>query len=247
MPNLSSRRRILRSLAAMAAGSAVPAAFARAGSVQARVTLLPAAAQASALAAQAPRATESVLQLAVGALSRARGKGQLAREPSTLAVVDFSRPSTEKRFWIFDLESRVLLFEEWVAHGRNSGDNYATHFSNQPESLMSSLGAYQAGQVYQGKNGYSLRLHGLEPGFNDHAYARAIVIHGASYVSAETIHAQGRLGRSFGCPAVRQAVARPLIDTLADQAFVYAFYPQPDWLAGSALIDEHARTALAHL
>jgi len=264
-----SRRRALRTIAAMALGGAITPAFARshaafkqtsalsslpcathgAGGAKTDSELCRNAASTAAktssaanelalsLAAKAPNASMLAVQLATEALERARADKALpAGDPRVLALIDFSLPSTDKRLWVFDLDSHDVLFEEWVAHGRNTGDNFAREFSNRPESHMSSLGAYQAGKIYTGKNGYSLRLHGLEPGFNDLAFDRAIVIHGAPYVSAETIRAQGRLGRSFGCPAVRQPIARPLIDALAEQAFLFNFYPQRDWMEHSALI-----------
>ena len=108
-----------------------------------------------------------------------------------LSVIDYSRPSTEPRLWVFDLAHQRLLFEEWVAHGRNSGENRTEHFSNRDGSFMSSLGAFTAQETYMGGNGYSLRLAGLEPGFNDRARERAIVIHGAPYVNPATAQLQG--------------------------------------------------------
>lgn len=264
-----SRRRVLRTLAALSLGGVLPSAFARSDAAfkqASALSTLPCEAQGGAgvqtgsefcssassnaaqartaanelalsLAAKAPNASMLAVQLATEALERARaGKALPGGDPRVLALVDFSLPSTAKRLWVFDLNTHEVLFEEWVAHGRNTGDNFAREFSNRPESHMSSLGAYQAGEIYTGKNGYSLRLHGLEPGFNDLAFDRAIVIHGAPYVSAEMIRAHGRLGRSFGCPAVRVPIARPLIDTLAEQAFLFNFYPQRDWMEHSALI-----------
>lgn len=152
------------------------------------------------------------------------------------SVIDYSRPSTERRLWVFDLERQRLLFQEWVAHGRNTGNNLAAKFSNDDGSFQSSLGAFTAQESYTGHNGYSLRLKGLEPGFNDHARDRAIVIHGAPYVSEAVIRSQGRLGRSLGCPAVRPAVAKQLIDTLREGAFVFAYYPDRAWLRQSRLL-----------
>ena len=148
----------------------------------------------------------------------------------------YSRPSTQPRLWVFDLARQRLLFEEWVAHGRNTGENLASRFSNENGSYMSSLGAFRTREAYVGGNGYSLRLEGLEPGINDRARERAIVIHGAPYVSETLIRQQGRLGRSLGCPAVRTAVARPLIDTIRNGSFVFAYYPNQDWLRHSQLL-----------
>lgn len=188
-----------------------------------------------ALHRAAPALDRKVLSMAARAMtcSLKRGEAVPARR---LSVIDYSRPSTQPRLWVFDLERQRLLFEEWVAHGRNTGENLATRFSNVTGSYMSSLGAFRTEESYQGANGYSLRLRGLEPGFNDKARERAIVIHGAPYVSNELIRSQGRLGRSLGCPAVRTAVARPLIDTIRGGSFVFAYYPDPDWLRSSPLL-----------
>jgi len=188
-----------------------------------------------ALARQAPTLDRQVLSLATEALQCARHRQQVGAD-AVLSVIDYSRPSTERRLWVFDLARQRLLFQEWVAHGRNSGDNLAAHFSNDDGSYMSSLGAFTAQDTYTGHNGYSLRLQGLEPGFNDRARDRAIVIHGAPYVSEALIHAQGRLGRSLGCPAVRPAIARQLIDTLQGGSFVFAYYPDSQWLKRSRLL-----------
>jgi len=118
-----------------------------------------------------------------------------------------------------------------VSHGRGSGDALAHAFSNEPESHQSSLGLFRTLDSYYGRNGYSLRLQGLEPGINDLAYERAIVIHGADYVSESFIERTGRLGRSLGCPAVRPEVTRRLIDVLKDDQYLFAYYPDRKWLA----------------
>lgn len=195
----------------------------------------PAPGLVAALALQAPTLDRHVLALATAALQCARQRRQVAGD-ALLGVIDYSRPSTERRLWVFDLRQQHLLFQEWVAHGRNTGANLATRFSNDDGSYMSSLGAFAAEESYIGHNGYSLRLKGLEPGFNDRARDRAIVIHGAPYVNEAIIHSQGRLGRSLGCPAVRPAIAHRLIDTLRDGSFVFAYYPDPDWLHHSQLL-----------
>ncbi len=183
------------------------------------------------LARAAPKADSAVIRLAVEAMSCAL-KG--AETPGRhLAVIDYSRPSTQQRLWVFDLAERKLLYQELVAHGRNTGDNYAVSFSNKPESYRSSLGLYRTLSPYDGNNGYSLRLAGLEPGVNNNALDRAIVMHGADYVSAEFARKVGRIGRSFGCPAVRQDVARELIDTLKGGSYVFSYYPDQAWLKSS--------------
>jgi hypothetical protein len=187
------------------------------------------------LARSAPALDRKVLALATRALSCAGARPGAA--PATLSVIDYSLPSTRPRLWVFDLAQQTLLFEEWVAHGRNTGENLATRFSNESGSYMSSLGAFRTEEAYVGQNGYSLRLQGLEPGINDKARERAIVIHGASYVSQALIGSQGRLGRSLGCPAVRSAIARPLIDTIRGGSFVFAYYPDERWLKQSPLLN----------
>lgn len=197
---------------------------------------LPPAQLADMLARAAPGADRKVLQLAAKAMTCALRRPELGIDPTRLSVIDYSRPSTEQRMWVFDLTRQKLLFEEWVAHGRNSGGNQTEHFSNRDGSFMSSLGAFTAKETYMGGNGYSLRLEGLEPGFNDKARDRAIVIHGAPYVNPTMARLQGRLGRSLGCPAVRLTVAKPLINSLRDGAMVFAYYPDKDWLARSQLL-----------
>lgn len=183
----------------------------------------------------APAADRKVLGLASRALSCARRRS-LVGGAKVLAVIDYSLPSTKPRLWVFDLQRNRLLYEELVAHGRNTGENLATRFSNVEGSYMSSLGAFQTQEAYVGLNGYSLRLRGLEPGVNDQARNRAIVIHGAPYVSKQLIASQGRLGRSLGCPALRPAVARQVIDTIREGAFLFAYYPDREWLGSSPLL-----------
>jgi hypothetical protein len=187
---------------------------------------------ADLLANAAPSADRGVLALAARATDCAQREGVVDR----LAVIDYSRPSSEPRLWVFDLDGGRLLFEELVAHGRGTGERLAERFSNAEGSHMSSLGLFRTAEPYDGANGYSLRLHGLEPGYNDQAFDRAIVMHGAPYVSPDIIRKQGRLGRSFGCPAVRLGVARRMIDTLKNGALVFAYYPDRDWLTGSSYL-----------
>ena len=173
-----------------------------------------------------------VVELAFNAASCAIRSGAVER-PTTLTVIDYSKPSTAKRMWVFDARSRELLYEELVAHGQGTGDNLARLFSNQPETHRTSLGLFVTGESYTGRNGYSLRLDGLDRGFNDNARARAIVIHGAPYVSETFASAHGRLGRSWGCPAVSEEVARPLIDRIKGGGLVFAYYPDQEWLQTS--------------
>ncbi|WP_024891410.1 murein L,D-transpeptidase catalytic domain family protein [Luteimonas huabeiensis] len=189
------------------------------------------------LARNAPALDRDVLRIATRALGCAmRQPGATA--PRTLGVIDYSLPSTQRRLWVFDLRDGALLFEEWVAHGRNTGENLATRFSNVEGSFQSSIGAFLTEESYVGRNGYSLRLRGLEPGFNDLARERAIVVHGAPYVNPQAAAGQGRLGRSLGCPAVRPAIARELIDTIRGGSLLVAYYPDPEWLRTSELLLE---------
>jgi len=185
--------------------------------------------------------SSTVLRLAVTALQCATTRGAIAR-PRTLTVIDYSRPSVEPRLWVFDLNAGgKLLYKELVAHGRNTGDNIARQFSDAMNSRQSSLGLFVTADTYVGSNGYSLRLNGLEPGFNGRARARAIVMHGAPYVDASVAAAQGRIGRSWGCPAVRDEIARPLIDAIRGGGVIFSYYPDDDWLARSRFLNECGR------
>ncbi len=186
------------------------------------------------LAAQAPRANRTVIDLALkAARCAARVDGDV---PSRLTVIDYSRPSTEPRLWVFDLGRGKLLFEERVAHGKGTGEDLALHFSNRLGSHRTSLGLFRTADTYLGSNGYSLRLHGLEPGVNDRAYERAIVMHGAPYVSAAAVHKLGHLGRSWGCPAVRPAIARRLIDEIREGQLIFSYYPDRNWIENSPFL-----------
>jgi hypothetical protein len=186
-----------------------------------------------ALAGQAPELEVQALRQALGAMRCAQSRG--AGAASRLAVIDYSQPSSARRLWIFDLQGKRLLLRDLVAHGRGSGEEVAALFSNEPGSHQSSLGLFRTAESYSGKHGYSLRMDGLEPGLNDRARERAIVIHGADYVSSGWLQAHGRLGRSLGCPAVRPEVARTVVDQLAGGQFLFAWHSDPRWLDASAL------------
>ena len=177
----------------------------------------------------------NVFGLALRAANCAVRSGAVAN-PSTLTVIDYSKPSTEKRLWVFDLQSHEMVYEELVAHGQGSGGNLPTLFSNDPETHRTSLGLFRTADTYVGKNGYSLRLDGLDRGFNDHARDRAIVMHGAPYVSAEFAQAQGRLGRSWGCPALEADIAREVIDRVKGGGLIFAYYPDQQWLNASQFL-----------
>lgn len=145
------------------------------------------------------------------------------KKKDILTIIDFSSPSSKKRMYILDMANRKVLFESYVSHGRNSGELYATSFSNQSGSHKSSLGFYETQNTYMGANGYSLILNGLEKGINDQAKPRAIVIHGADYCTPETIASSGRLGRSFGCPSIPPELTEPIINTIKDGSLLYIY------------------------
>jgi hypothetical protein len=153
-----------------------------------------------------------------------------------LAICDFTKSSTEKRLFIIDLAKKQVLFNSLVAHGKNTGENFACKFSNEPSSYQSSLGFYVTGDTYYGKHGLSLKLEGVEKGFNDNAEKRAIVMHGADYVSENFIARQGRLGRSFGCPSVPVELHESIINTLKGGSCLFIYYPDEEYLAKSHLI-----------
>ena len=177
-----------------------------------------------------------VFSLALHAAATAVARGDVT-SPATLTVIDFSRPSTTRRLWVYDLRSHELVLEDLVSHGRGSGRTLPTMFSNDPGSNQSSLGLFRTAEAYVGKNGYSLRLDGLEPAINGRARERAIVMHGAPYVNAATAQAQGYLGRSQGCPAVRPEISRALIDTVKGGGLLFAYYPDSAWLNTSAYLN----------
>lgn len=160
------------------------------------------------------------------------------RRRDVLTLIDFSLPSTAKRLFVFDMAQRKLLFSSVVAHGKNSGENYATSFSNEYGSYKSSLGFYLTETTYQGRNGYSLILDGLEKGINDRARERAIVVHGAAYADPSVAVRGGRLGRSFGCPALPQKLSRPIIDAIKGGSVLFIYAEASDYLAHSTVLRE---------
>ena len=155
-----------------------------------------------------------------------------------LTIVDFSKPSSEKRLFIIDVETEKILIHTYVAHGKNSGEKVANRFSNTDASYQSSLGFYLTGNTYSGSNGYSLKLRGLEPGFNDNAERRAIVMHGAPYVSEEVITSTGRLGRSWGCPAVSQKEHKKIIDLIKGGSCLFIYAPEKQYLTSSPYLND---------
>jgi len=177
----------------------------------------------------------NVLKLSLNAYINARKRGWDNKQ--LLTIIDYSQPSTKRRLWVINLRNAKVLFNTWVTHGKNSGNVTATSFSNQPGSLKSSLGVFLTTRdAYVGENGYSLRMQGLEPGINDNAYRRDIVFHGAWYAAGNVVRKYGSLGKSWGCPAVSEDTARPLIDTIKDNTLVVAYYPDRNWLRHSSFL-----------
>ncbi|MEZ8080730.1 hypothetical protein A1OW_12175 [Enterovibrio norvegicus] len=138
-------------------------------------------------------------------------------------LIDYGKPSSEKRFWVFDVAKRKTLFSSYVSHGKNSGHLYAKKFSNRVNSHQTSIGVFRASETYYGKHGYSLRLDGLSKGVNDNARRRAIVIHGAAYANPKVISKTGQLGRSWGCPALPSYLSKKVINVIKDGTLIYAY------------------------
>lgn len=187
------------------------------------------------IGAQAANLRPEVLKLSLTAYRNARQKGLDNKQ--LLTIVDYSKPSTERRLWVVDVKNNKVLFNTWVAHGKNSGDVNSNSFSNSPSSLKSSLGVFLTSETYDGHHGYSLRVKGLEHGFNDNAYSRTVVFHGAPYANPEVAKQLGRLGRSWGCFAVGPQVIKPLVDTIKHDTLVVAYYPDKHWLKSSTFLN----------
>ena len=163
---------------------------------------------------------------------------------NVLSIVDFSLPSTQKRLFIIDMQNGRLLFNTWVAHGRNSGTLMATRFSNRYNSLMTSLGFYVTGDPFMGQHGYSLHLDGIEPGWNDHVHQRSIIMHPADYVSEEHIRQWGFLGRSEGCPAIPEELDQAIIDQIKGGSCLFLYAPNERYLHRSGFLTvKHIRVS----
>ncbi len=154
-----------------------------------------------------------------------------------ISIVDFSQPSANKRLYIIDLEAKKILFNTYVAHGKNSGQEMATSFSNTPTSNKSSLGFYVTSHLYNGKNGLSLQLDGQEQGINDNALARGIVMHSASYVNENYVQSQGWIGRSQGCPAVMPELNKPIVETIKEGSCFFIYSADENYLKRSAILN----------
>lgn len=183
------------------------------------------------LGKKAPQLNKRVLKFALAAYHKATRHGGVKKP--VLTVIDYSLPSSKQRMWVFDVNHDRLLYNTYVAHGQNSGMNTPNHFSNQSSSKQTSLGTYITRDTYMGSNGYSLNLQGLEKGFNDNAYNRRVVIHGAWYVEPDYIRKAGRAGRSWGCPSIAKTLAKPVINTIKGGSVVFAYYPDRNYLSHS--------------
>ena len=161
-----------------------------------------------------------------------RGQGKL-NSKNLLTIIDFTKPSTEKRFYTIDLDQQLLKFYTYVSHGKNTGENLAKSFSNTVHSNQSSLGFYVTAETYTGSKGYSLKLDGFEKGYNDNLRERAVVMHDADYVSEFWIKKNGRLGRSQGCPALPKEIAKEVIETIKNNTVIFAYYNDMDYLKTS--------------
>ncbi|WP_460542102.1 murein L,D-transpeptidase catalytic domain family protein [Echinicola sediminis] len=179
---------------------------------------------------------EEALQMAVNGYVKLVNGGSI-KPNKPLTIIDFTLPSTQKRLWTIDTQNGDVLHHTWVAHGRNSGNLLAKKFSNTPSSYMSSLGFYVTAETYHGKHGYSLRLDGVEKGFNDNARNRAIVMHGAQYANPSFIKNAGRLGRSLGCPALPMAEHKDIIKTIKEQSCLFIYADDATYKQKSPLIN----------
>lgn len=178
-----------------------------------------------------------VFNLAIKGLKKLDTDGKLLN-PSILTVADYSQSSNKKRLYVIDLKNKKLLFNTYVAHGRNTGEEYAKNFSNKEGSLKSSLGFYVTEKPITGSHtGYSLLLHGVEKGFNDNAEKREIIIHAADYATENFIKKYGRLGRSFGCPALPPNMNRPIIETIQGGTCLFIYNPDKNYICSSSLLN----------
>jgi hypothetical protein len=180
--------------------------------------------------------SQKAYDYAIDGLEKLKKAGKITND-KLISIVDFTKSSAQKRLFIIDLEKHQLLFNTYVAHGQNSGAEYARNFSNAPESFQSSLGFYETSETYNGKHGYSLHLNGLERGVNDKADERAIVIHGAQYVSEGYIQAKGYIGRSWGCPAIPEKLVKPIIDKIKEGTCLFIYGENKKYLKHSRILN----------
>jgi hypothetical protein len=176
---------------------------------------------------------EEVFLKALTGFENLKKAGLLNQDSHLLTICDFSMSSNTNRLWVIDTQEKKVLFNSLVAHGKNTGEEFATNFSNSESSLQSSMGFYITDATYNGDNGYSLRLLGMDKGFNDAAYKRAIVMHGANYVSEEFATIHKRIGRSWGCPAIPRDLTAPIINTIKGRNCLFIYYPDQNYLSSS--------------
>jgi hypothetical protein len=181
--------------------------------------------------------TKQAFDYAVKGFNSLRSMGKLNND-SIISIVDFSLSSGKKRLFVIDIKNYKVLYNTYVAHGRNSGDEYAKEFSNDPESFKSSLGFYVTQNTYRGEHGFSLHLEGEEKGINDNAYSRAIVMHCAPYVNEKYARNKGYIGRSLGCPALPQKTYRPIIDKIKNGSCLFLYSPDTYYLSHSTFLQQ---------
>lgn len=174
-----------------------------------------------------------VFETAYRGYANLRAAGKLNSDNEIISIADYSLSANQKRLWIIDLRSKKVILSTYVAHGQGTGEEYATEFSNRENSHQSSLGFYVTGDTYMGEHGLSLHLHGMDNGYNSAAYERAVVIHGAAYVSEDFIRANKRLGRSWGCPAVSNELSAEIINTVKDGTCLFIYHPNKNYMASS--------------
>lgn len=167
-----------------------------------------------------------------------KADGKVSEQSSIITICDFSLSSNVKRLWVINTEGAKILFHSLVAHGQGTGEEFAAHFSNRENSHQSSMGFYVTDDTYTGDNGYSLKLKGMDAGYNDAAYDRAIVVHGADYVCESFIRSNQRLGRSWGCPAIPREISAKVINTIRNGNVLYIYYPNQAYLAKSVWLNK---------
>ncbi len=180
--------------------------------------------------------SEQVFDYAVKGYEFMKEKGSIIND-DVISIVDFTKPSSQKRLFVIDISHCKILFNTYVAHGQGSGKEFARYFSNKPESFQSSLGFYVTSGTYTGKNGFSLHLNGIEKGINDKAEDRAIVMHGAPYVTESLIRSQGYIGRSWGCPAVPEKLNKPIIEKIKNGSCLFIYGNNKNYLKQSKIIN----------
>jgi L,D-transpeptidase catalytic domain len=180
--------------------------------------------------------SKEAFNYAVKGFELLKQQGKISKS-NILSIADFTKSSAKKRLFVIDLENRKILFNTYVAHGQGSGEEFANRFSNIPESLQSSLGFYRTSDTYIGKHGYSMHLEGMESGINDKANERAIVLHGAPYVSENYIRSKGYIGRSWGCPAVPEKLTRPIIEKIKNGSCLFIYSERQNYLNRSRIIN----------